>query len=82
MSKLYGCPKCGHTRFEAEVKTFDAVIFGAKIMEFAGSPSLETLEFVKDYCGDTETSPNVECCGCGHTFDYKEGVPQNDTKSA
>ena len=78
MSKRYGCPECGCIDVQVSVETHDTVIFKGSITHFAGSATLDTSTHIKDYCGESETNPVVECMECGHEFDYKEGTLQDD----
>ena len=69
MKKLV-CPECGCEDFEIGMTVEDTLIYSCNVFE---DGSYETNEYIKDYCGETQSvSDSVECRKCGRQYDRND----------
>lgn len=68
MSDKFKC-SCGSDSFEVLMNTHDQVLYSATVYK---DGTVDTIDFLKDYVGDTELTDEFECAKCGRTFNLAE----------
>jgi hypothetical protein len=76
MSNKFKCP-CGSTDFEILAKVHDEVLYSATVYK---DGTVDTNEFLNDFCGETEIADNFECRKCGRGFDISMDGPVEQGK--
>ena len=68
MANKFKC-QCGSTKFEIVGIVHDQLLFEATVYE---DGSVDTLDVLKDYPGDTDLEDIFECCQCHEMHNLAE----------
>lgn len=82
MKRKFVCPRCRHEEVEVTTTVKDVVTYSATLYE--GKPGevwVEEKQFLKDYCGESEMEPEVECMRCHHKFLPKDAIPLEEEET-